>query len=276
MGRAATNEEVDNAENLGIPMTLGDPDAVDPNLDLVDDDEDEESPMLTAMQEQLDGMETKNATEREFLQNAILSLTQNNAAPAAAAAQDEAALALNLDDLPDPVEKREDFNKELGTRINKFVSTSQQNFAASVTAQNSNTQSLQDLENRFTRDHGELAKKPALFQAVMTQEVANLKNRGLDPSKFVFADPDGFLKKVAEGMRNELGLTEDDDLGDEETTPGRKTKVVNLNAKRKRLPRAKGVRAGSTARTPSKKTGRDKPTSFIDELKKQQLEMGIV
>lgn len=274
MGRAATTEEIDETGLSAIPLTLGDPDVQEDNLDLIGDgDDDEVDPVITLLQEQMEQLQTSQKEEREFLQNTILEMSQRPAQVVAAPAannQPAATIALDFKDLPDPVENRDDFNRELGTRVSKFVNDQSTAMSVAVTSQNQTQAGLQDLENRFTRDHAELAKKPALFQATVTQEVAKIKNRGLNPQTFIFADPDKFLSLVAQNMKDELGIEDEDEEDDDGDN------VVKLKGSKK-TSRTKGVKSGSMPIL--KKSGKDtgkKPLSMVKEIKKSQHAMGLI
>lgn len=274
MGRVATQEQIDGNSGITIPLTLGDPDMEDPNFDLIgDDDGDDVDPKLAALMEKIETMETSNLQDKEFLQNTILEMSQRPAQVVTAPpAQVAAPVGLDFADLPDPVEKRTEFNAELSKRIKGFVDQQSQNTTAVVTAQNTAQAGIADLENRFSRDYKTLAGKPGVFQAIVSQEVKKLQNRGLNAQQFIFADPDKFLGKVATQMKSELGIEDDEgeDL-DEDGQP-----IVKKVAKKKS--RTKGVRSGSMP-TLKKVGGKDigkKPLTFVQELKKVQLEMGII
>lgn len=273
MGKAATAEEAQQKGLGAIPLTIGHADEDNPNLDLIGDDDDDIDPMLVAMQEQLEDMKTSQKEEREFLQNTIIEMSQRppqmvNAAPANTAPA--AAAALDFENLPDPVENRKEFNEALGTRITDFVAQQSQNTTALVTAQQQSQGVISDLENRFTRDYKDLATKPALFQATLTQAITKIKNRGLNPQSFVAADPDKFLTEIAKSMKDELGITDDDN--DEELNDENNTLQLG-----KKVSRTKGVKSGSMAKL--KKAGESKvkkPLSFVREIKKQQHAMGLI
>ena len=270
MGRVATEQEIDKDDINGIPLTLGDPDAVNPNQDLIDgDDDDDIDPAILALQSEMDTLVTSQKEEREFLKNTIMEMSQRPAPLAVVPVTPAKPLSTALDfkDLPDPVENREDFNRVLGERVSKFVNEHTVATTAAITNQNQTQAGLVDLENRFTRDHKDLAGKPGLFQAIVTQEVAKLKNRGLDVQQFIFADPDKFVTLVAKNMRDEVGIEESDDEEEEAKlkTSGRKTS------------RTQGVKGASMPKL--KKSGKDvgkKPLSLVKEIKKQQHAMGLI
>lgn len=274
MGRVATQTEIEGKNAISIPLTLGDPDMEDPNFDLIGDgDGDDEDPQISALMEKIESMEVSNLKDKEFLQNTILEMSQRPAQVVTAqTAAPVAAADLNLDDLPDPVEKSAEFTAELGKRVKAYVNQQNDNTTAAVTAQNTAQAGVADLENRFNRDYKTLAEKPGVFQAVVSQEVQKLKNRGLNPQQFIFADPDKFLAKVATQMKAELGIEddeEDEDLDDDQVSVKKISKLKKS--------RTKGVKAGSmpNLKKGGKETGK-KPLSFVKELKKRQLEMGLI
>ena len=219
-----------------------------------------------------------NSDQQEFLQNTILSLSARQAAPAAKQ-DDPEPIGVDFSDLPDPVEKKDEFHAELGKRINTALARTAEAATNSATAQTQQANSLQDLQTRFQNQHPEMAKKGSLFTATVTTEVNKLKAKGLDAQQFVFGDPDKFLKTVAKSMMEELDLTDedlenDDDDGEEETRG--KARRIKSAASRNGQSRARGVKGGSNARRGSKRKRNVKPLGFIDELKRQQLEMGII
>ena len=267
MGRVASQDELEQ-DDFVIPQTIGDP--LD-NDDLLGEDEDEDDddvdPMLSALQEQMEQLKTTQQEERTFFQNLMTQVAQ----PQQQQQQETAAPEFNVDDLPDPVEDRTGFNKALATKVNAFVKDSTEQTAAAVMQQSNQNQGVKDLEQRFLSQHPDLAKKSALFTAVVTQETNKLRNRGLDVRQFVFADPDKFLTTVAAEMKAELGMDDsDDDLDDDDTRTVRKP----VGGKRKS--RAKGVRGGSTPALKKSKSRGKKATGFVAELKRQQSELGIV
>ncbi len=277
MGRTATQAEMEGDTGISIPKTLGNPDMEDPNFDLIGDDEDKSDPQITALVEKMDAMEATNSKDKEFLQDTILEMSQRPAQviPIQPTTNQEPA-GLNFDDLPDPVEKRTEFNAELGKRIQTFVGQQTQNTTAAVTAQTQAQAGITDLENRFTRDYKTLAGKPGVFQAIVSQEVQKLKNRGLNAQQFIFAEPDKFLAKVAIQMKSELGIEDDDD--DQENADQENADQTTVGKVTKKTSRTKGVKAGSMPnlkKVGGKETGK-KPLSFVKELKKLQLEMGII
>jgi len=270
MGKVATAEEM----ALGtIPLTLGDPDMDDPNMDLVGDIDDDLDPAIVGLQEQLDGLETSHKEERTFLQNTILELSQRPpsvAAPAAAALK-PVPTELDFSDLPDPVEDKEGFYKKLGSSVSDYINQHTVATTNAVTNQQATQNGLADLNNRFSRDYKELSQKPAIFHAVVAQEVKKIQNRGVNAQQVMFADPDKFLKTVATTMRNELGIEEgeEDDGNDDDN-------VANLKPGKKK-PRTVGVKGASmpTLKRTGKAPGK-KPLSLVKEIKNVQHKMGLI
>lgn len=276
MGRAATQQEMEGTGEITIPLSLGNSEMDDPSFDLIGGDEEDKNPEVTALLERIESMEATSLQDKEFLQNTILEMSQRPAqvvAPAVVAAPK--STELNLDDLPDPVEKSAEFTAELGKRVKDYVQVQNSNTAATVTAQAQTQAGLSDLENRFTRDYKTLAGKPGVFQAIVSQEVAKLKNKGLNPQQYIFADPDKFLGVVAKQMKSELGI-EDEDDGEEEELDGDGNAIVKKQVAKKKS-RAKGVKAGSMPNLKKSDKGTSKkPLSFVNEFKKRQLAMGII
>lgn len=265
MGKRATENDM----SLGaIPMTLGNEDDENPNLDLISDDEDDEDPAIVALREEMDELKTSQQDERQFLQDTILEMSSRPAAVAPAAPLKQIANKLDLADLPDPVENREEFYSKLGDKVTNFVNAQSVMTTAALASESHKQQGLMDLENRFSRDHKTLAGKPALFQATVTQEVAKMKNRGVDAQKLIFANPDKFLTGIAKSMRDELGIEDDEDEGDDN--------VVDIKTRTKKS-RAVGVKGGSMPKL-KKGAGQKgkKPLGFVQEIRRQQHEMGLI
>ncbi len=270
MGRVATQEELDS-DDFVIPKTIGDPISNEDLLGEDDEEEDDEEvePMLAALQEQMDTLKQSQGQEREFFQQLITQVAAGANQPAQQQ-QQQAQPEFNLDDLPDPVEDRAGFNKALAAAVTKFgKETAEQAAGAALTAA-TNNQSIESLQNSFRSQFPDLAKKSALFTAIVTQETNKIRNKGLDVKQFVFADQDKFLNTVAEAMRQELGI-EDDDLDEDDEDD---TRTVRKSVKTKS--RAKGVRGGSSPKLKKSKSKGKKPTGFVAELKRQQQEIGIV
>ena len=272
MGRVATQEELDS-DDFVIPKTIGDP--LD-NDDLIGDDEDEDEdvdPMLLALQEQMDQLKTNQKDERDFFQNLMTQVAAGaNQQQQQQQQQQPTAPEFSVDDLPDPVEDRKGFNAALADKVKNFVTQTNEQTAAAVLAQSSNNQGINDLQNRFMTQHPDLAKKSALFTAVVTEETNKIRNKGLDVRQFVFADPEKFLNTVAESMKEQLGI-EDDDLDEDDETD---TRTVRKSASGKKKSRAKGVRGQSSPSLKKKAAKGKKPVGFVAALKKSQADLGIV
>lgn len=266
----------DQAHLLNLPKYLGDPDADDGNQDLLgaDDDGDdlEHDEEFANLQQQFEDLQGRFADNQDLTQQLLMQLAtngQNNNNQQ----QSNAAEEINFDDLPDPVEKRAEFNKELGTRINKIL---EQRTTNSDTA-NQYQNALNNLETSFRTNYEDLAAKPALFQSVLTQKVNQLRARGLDPKAVVFSQPDKFLKGVAEQMYDELGIDPEDDADDDDGQQQHRGKK-KVQFKKRGANRTKGLGRQSTdTNARGGKSGKDKqPLGFTDQLKKTQLENGLI
>lgn len=271
---------------LMMPQRLGEPD--DENLDLIDgepgDGDDDDPDPYAQLEERFESLQQQMQQNQEYYQNLILQMATENRSGGGAGQQsggqgDAGASGLNLDDLPDPVEKREDFNKELGKRINGYLTQQQQ--ATQTTTQLN--QQLQDLDNRFRRDYADIADKSALFQTATQQEVQRMRSMGLDPKRAIFIQPDKFLKDVANRMYSELGIDPDarDDDDDDEGGNGqqmqqqrRQTKTrINKRSANRTGGVSRGSRPGGGA---ANRGGKKKASGFVDQIKQQQLEEGLL
>jgi len=236
-----------------------------------EDDDDDDDPRYAALQDQFESLNGQFAQNQEFTNNLLTQLVaaQSQNSQGGNGAPEE----INFDDLPDPVEDRAGFNKELGTRIGKMMDQTRQQ----TTQASQNDGQLAMLESNFRRDFAELAEKPALFQTVLTERVRNIRARGLDPKAVVFAQPDKFLKEVAEQMYDELGL-DPDDIDDDDDEPGQGGKrKVQMRKKPATRTRGLGRRSGDASLKLRKRNkGDDKPKGFLDQLKATQLDNGLL
>lgn len=284
MPRKQADDQGDEIEynDIVIPRTIGEDTEQDyDDLALSDDDQnddrddhrpDEGDPRYEALQEQMRGLENMMQQQGQFYQSAFAQLMANGRGTAQASAGEDTG-AFNLEDLPDPVEDRAGFNKELQKRVTGFVDKQ-----VSATRSQMQTGNLeQQLTNQFHRDHPDLAKKGALFRAAVTEEANVLAASGVNAAQSIAANPDAFLDKVAARMNNELDIDPDDDNGD-----------VDAEG-RSRRPRRQASNGGSSSRSrnlgkPSRPRRRGgapgkqpaKPKGFIAELRQQQADMGLL
>ena len=164
-----------------------------------------------------------------------------------ATARDEEPKQPSFDDLPDPVEKPEEFKRALSHKFEQALShrDQQQNVEAE------RAKALNNVWTRFQGEHPDLAKRTALVQGATALESNELRKSGIDPADYIQSNPDGFISRVVKRMRDELGgEPQPMDIG-----------------------RTVGVSSGTTLQT-SKKSVSKEP-GFIQQLKAKQAADGL-
>lgn len=252
-------------DTIEIPKTLG---GAPDGADLVgDNDEDIDDLELAGLDPDDDSDDDgySSATDIAELRGQINTLTtmlQNRGTESTAAIADKAGMPkLDLSNLPDPVTKKDDFNRELTNRLTQYTETQSQTLQTQ-SQQQALSQRAAELETRFAGQYPALAKKKALMAAAVQEEAKDLQLKGRNIQAVMTSDPDRFLKRIAKRMQTELGITDDT------STEGRQ--------QQRRAGRTAGVGAGSRgAQTPQGKKKDDAPMGFVAALKKQQTEMGL-
>lgn len=235
------------------PKTIGEE---QDGADLVDGGEEdgEEEPWREELQSIKEQLNTANQREARYMQT-INQLLQTRSQGGDDHSGD-AGNAVSFDDLPDPVEDRKAFNAELGKRIGQLTenlqTTMQSNMQSTVQRQNA----AANLETQFAQKYGDLAKRKALLRAAVQEEAEQMRSQGMDPQQAVLNDTESFMESVATRMRTELGV--------DENSAGGKPRG-----------RTRGVGGGSRAKGTAKPAER-KPKGFMDQLKKVQLDSGLI
>lgn len=233
----------------GHPAHLG---QRDDGRDLVDD-EDLEGTQQTASESELEMLrqQIREAQERERQYHQTLNRFMSQA-PASQQPQAESAESLyDYSDLPDPVEKPEEFKKQLADRQRRIAEYQ----ALQTTQHHQRQQAVGSLEAKFREKYPELAKRTILLGGATSAEVAALRAQGLDPTSVAMNDSDGFLDRVAKRMRDELGGPDD---------------------RRPSPSRTKGLGGGSFSKGNAPRKGNEKVVGFADQLKKAQLDGGLI
>lgn len=215
---------------------------------------------VSELRERLERFEAK---EREFsererrMQETIDRLLTSQQAPQRPAepAQPE---QVSFNDLPDPVDKPDEFKRTLGERIERAFAFRQQVQSQQQTRQ----QRLDAVWGQFQSKYPELARREALVNGVASLEANQLRARGVDPQDALLADPDGFMDRVARRMRQELGEGEPGSEPDGKQEPQRPAT------------RTAGVSSGSQPRGGDK--GAQKSPGFIEQLKRAQQDSGLI
>lgn len=186
----------------------------------------------------------------------IDSLVQTRGASGATAAAEAAAPDIDFSDLPDPVDKPAEFKKALAERVSGALATSRRE-----TQQQTQSEKINQIWEVFKDENPDLAPKEMLASSAAAAEMAAARARGLDSVQWAIDNPAEFRKKVAERMRTELGIAAP------KRESGKKPTTAN---------RTGGVGAGTKGAASASGKKPEKPAGFLDQLKKKQLESGLI
>lgn len=178
---------------------------------------------------------------------------------------------VDFSDLPDPVDKPDDFKKALAERFERQMSERMTSTLSQYQQQNTQQQTRQQafdaMWNKFQQDYADLADKTTTLKGAIISEREALQARGVDPQQAILADPDGFMQRVANSMRQELGTT-----APEPQAPG---SAPAQEPQRPAANRTGGVGGGTN--TGGTGGGKAKqPPQFSEQLKKMQLDSGLI
>lgn len=246
--------EQDDDDLLGtgehFPKTLGADDDDDPNRDLVGDDDGEGDGEGEGGEDPVAQLRRESQEREERYMRTINTLIGQQQGRGGDAGGDNSGDAgtLSFDDLPDPVEDRAGFNKALAEKFGTVTKAQQEQMMQQMQRQNA----VNSLESRFKTKYSDLAGKSALMRAAVQEEADAMRADGLDPQQAAINDQDGFIEKVAKRMKRELGQEGGKPRG-----------------------RTRGVSAGSKGKTTGK-PAKEKPKGFLDQLKKAQLDSGLI
>lgn len=280
-------KETQNTDSMeGEESTFAsDSDPVFPSIGAPDPEEDGEkgsegedtvAARLAQLEEQREEDRRMFAEERKHWQSTVDRLLQGQAAPSGQASQGGQAPEppkspeVDFSGLPDPVDKPAEYQAELSRRMNSAmqqqVSLTEQRVRAAQeqTQQQQNVyQQLDNMWEQFKTKYQDLADKQITLKGSVSAEIEGMRQRGVDPTQGMMADPDGFMERVASRMRKELGEPDQGQSGSEGeagNTPPNRTK---------------GLGNGTKVNGMSGKGGK-KPPGFLDQLKKVQLDSGLI
>jgi len=271
-------EEDLSYQDLTIPATLGEPE----DTEFDDDDGGDEGDDLDVSQikADLEALKSSSSEDREFYQQSLMQLAGSLRPQQAAQQQDGGAESLTLDDLPDPVENRAEFNKELTKRVGQITDNKVQQVQSQQT-----TQTLEnDLYNRFSRDYDDLMDREALFQAAVTQEINTMRAGGQSPVDIIRSNPKRFVDKVATRMVSDLGYEGIEDFreaADDEGQGAEPQPQKRSRARRARSEPAKNTRTRQMSRSSrgekgKRKRGEEKVVSFQNAMREAQAADGLI
>lgn len=176
---------------------------------------------------------------------------------------------VSFDGLPDPVTTPKEFQAALAARMQDAIrnQVSQATTAAvrDQIAPITQKQRVDDLWGKFNKEHEDLSEYPEVIKSQAERIIGAAQARGLDTERYIFADPDSFIREVADGTRSRLeamGISfgEADDEGP--ATSGRTNGILGGGT---------AVPAGSGGG----EKGAPKTSTFVDEIKEVQKKMGV-
>lgn len=221
---------------------------------------------LQAIEERFEKEQQAFAEERKSWQQTVDRLIQQQAAPRHAPAEPQQPQGVDFNDLPDPVDKPEDFKRALAEKFQKTLQAQQQAQQQQASQQQSVSQQLDALWERFKSEHADLAGKTITLQGAIVAERNDMQMRGIDPQQGILSDPDGFMRRIADRMRSELGTTTQNDPppapGSQQTTQ----QPAN---------RTGGIAGGTSVNGSGKGKGKE-PPGFLAQLKQSQLDSGLI
>lgn len=275
---AKQNDPTDPTEQEALDNALPEPSF--PPIGEVEDDEGEQGDG-SSLEERLAALEAAREeerkqfdSERQRWQTTVDRLLQSQAAPAQShppaqpAPQQPAQPQMpevNLNGMPDPVDRPQEYQQELARRVNYAMQQQSQavrqqfeQFQQETQQATSQEQQLNQLWDRFKSEYSDLADKQITLNGAVSAEMQGMKQRGVDPMRGALADPDGFLQNVANRMRRELGTPNGG--GEGLQPPPNRTKGLGNGTK------VNGNVAGKGEKSPG----------FLAQLKKAQLDSGLI
>lgn len=132
-------------------------------------------------------------------------------------------------ELPDPVEKPEDFKKALRDRdeaMRKYVNDLNANALKNYTSQNEETTKLNKMWSDFKTKYEDIDE--TLAETFARKEAERIRAEGRDPKKVMLSNPDGFMENVATSAKSYLAKFNQPNnrtavLGGDTATGGKKT-----------------------------------------------------
>lgn len=203
-------------------------------------------PDIEALRTELSTLRESYEKQRQRDQEIIDRLIQGQSAQAQPRQTADDA-PVKFDDLPDPVDKPDDFRRALAQKFEAALA--QRERQQSTVAQRQ--QLLDSLWNKFQTEHPDLAKRQALVQGAAAFEANMLRQSGIDIDTYIRSNPDGFISRVVQRMREELG-------------EGEAPKDTGRTA---------GVSGGTVSQAKAK--GAPKAPGFIEQMRKAQMEDGL-
>ena len=217
--------------------------------------------------------ELREERERQRRYNDLLqqSALQTQAQPQQPAPQGDDGF--DLSQLPDPVNAPQDFAKAIHEQARREI----QQHTQQQQTQQTREQQLNALWDRFQREHQDLANFDLEVGGVAEQEMKRLQTAGYDPIQFATANPDDFLRQVADRTRNyltERGVSP----GQQSGQSGQQAPEAQAAAAPGAAPRTAGIDGGEPPRTPrgGQNGQQSQGLSFVEELAQDQARHGLI
>lgn len=240
-----------------------------------------EDPKYAALERQFEEMKQAQEEERKYYRQTIDRLIQGQQAaqPQQPPQQPSQPPAPDFTNLPDPVDKPQEFQRELGNRFNQSLQQQlqyyQQTTQQQQQSQQSRQQALDNMWNTFQSQYGDLAQKQTLLRGAIAAERAEMQQRGIDPEQGMFMDQNGFMERIASRMRTELGTPgnggQSSYNGGQDGGQGGQQLQQGGNPPN----RTGGLGGGSNYNGKGAGSG-DKSVSFSQQLKNRQLNDGLI
>ncbi len=135
---------------------------------------------------------------------------------------DPAKLKVDFTGLPDPLDNRAEYDRQLAERINAAIEGRTHAVREEVTREQTARQSREQLWNDFKTRHEAWADYPDLVATVAEQLVRKAQAQGIDPQRYMFVNSQGFHDDIAKELSAKYGrlVADQDDEGDEPTGRG--------------------------------------------------------
>ena len=164
------------------------------------EDDDPVQAKLDAMQARFEAQEARWASREQHNQMVIDQL-MHRGQPAETGPE-----PVNWDDLPDPVEKPDEFKSAIAKKSQQAIEYA----AKSAQSSNGQSQSLDQVWNEFKTEHPDLATYESTVQGATALIASEYRAQGLDPARAILSDPANFKSRVAERIKKELKLGDGD------------------------------------------------------------------
>lgn len=166
--------------------------------------------------------DAQSAAQVKALQDQVSALTaqisrmsavQGSVAPAQGPAPiDPRMLQVSMDGLPDPAEDKDEYNRQLGLRINAANAARDAWLQQQIAQQQQASDLGSMLQRAFDEKYPEWSEYGKLVETVAQEVAMDLKTRGVDPSHYMRVSTEQYIDDVAKKLEANYGrLIEEDD-----------------------------------------------------------------